>query len=83
MEKDFKYWVYKSILWVVRFIMLLALTILCIGLLYYFNGSLEKFPTEEDHFKAKLVAIIIITVSVFAEFILYLIHKFITRKTRS
>ncbi len=46
MERDFKYWIYKSILWVARFIMLLALTILCMGLLYYFNGSLEKFPTE-------------------------------------
>jgi hypothetical protein len=47
---------------------------------YFFRGSLEEFPTDEDHEKVRLVSGVFIAVLTLIEFLLFLIVRKINRK---
>ena len=59
----------RIILWV------LICIVFVIGLLYFINGSLEMFPTSEQQGKARVVAIILMSLPVFFGFVLFFTRK--------
>ena len=54
--------------YVVVIAMLVVGLLLCLDLAYLLQGSLEEFPTDEDHEKVRLVTTAIAAALVIAEF---------------
>lgn len=59
----------RIILWIIIFIIFL------LGLLYFFTGSLEWFPTPEQQEKAKIASLIMMIVPAICGGILFFTRK--------
>lgn len=57
--------------------MVFIFVLMILALLYFFNGSLEMFPTEEQMEKVKIVAVFMMAISEVVELILALIRRMI------
>lgn len=61
----------------INIFMVFIFVLMILALLYFFNGSLEMFPTEEQMEKVKIVAVFMMAISVVVELILALIRRMI------
>jgi len=63
----------------VRSVMLVLGLLLIVFIAYAINGSLEEFPTEEDHAKVRTVAGVLATTIILAEVALWLVLRRLDR----
>lgn len=61
--------------WVVNIACAMAGVCLLLSFLYFWKGSLEMFPTEEQHEKARLAAVFLIIVFTLIEAVLLSIRR--------
>ena len=61
---------------ILRFILWIAVcAVFLFGLLYFFSGSLEMFPTPEQQEKARVVAVVMMAIPVIFGFVLFTTRK--------
>ncbi len=56
-------------------VLAVSIVIQILGVLYFFNGSLEMFPTDEAHEKARFAALLLVCSPIIIEFIGWRILK--------
>ena len=70
----------KAIIWIINIAMFIVLFFISLTILYYFNGSLEMFPTEEQQGKIRDVVRLITIILIILELLLFFIRRWIIKE---
>lgn len=69
--------------WIITVAMILVLFLILVFALYYFHGSLEMFPTEEQQGKVRGVTSLIMIVLIILEAGLYIVRRWVIKMLHS
>lgn len=69
-------------LWIIRIIMFLLSLLLALFILYFYHGSVEMFPTDEQQEKVRIFSGVAIFFLLGIEYLLFMIQKRIKGTTK-